>query len=103
MTYDNNDYWTRRRTIRRYSDREVSEEMLDDIIEKASHAPTTGNMQLYSVIVTRDPEAIKELAPAHFNPPAPQRCLHSAPISTASATGATYLTPITATTTFSHS
>ncbi len=70
MTYDNNDYWTRRRTIRRYSDREVSEEMLDDIIEKASHAPTTGNMQLYSVIVTRDPEAIKELAPAHFNQPA---------------------------------
>ena len=63
-------YWQNRRTIRKYSDREVSDTLLDDIIEKASHAPTTGNMQLYSVIVTRDADKLKQLAPAHFNQPA---------------------------------
>lgn len=63
-------YWLRRRTIRRYSDREVSDNMLEDIIEKASHAPTTGNMQLYSVVITRDPNNLQRLAPAHFNQPA---------------------------------
>lgn len=63
-------YWRNRRTIRRYSGRKVSNSLIEDIIEKASHAPTTGNMQLYSVIVTRDIDNLKALAPAHFNQPA---------------------------------
>ena len=46
-------YFKNRRTIRKYSSREVSDELLQNIIEQASHAPTTGNMQLYSVVVTR--------------------------------------------------
>ncbi|MDE7179945.1 MAG: nitroreductase family protein [Muribaculaceae bacterium] len=58
-----------RRTIRRYSDREVSEEMLNGILERAMRAPTCGNMQLYSVVVTRTEEGKKRLAPAHFNQP----------------------------------
>lgn len=44
--------------------------MIDNIIELAAHAPTTGNMQLYSVIVTRDREILEKLYPAHFNQPA---------------------------------
>ena len=48
------DYWTGRRTIRRYSDRAVPDELLSELLEKAAHAPTTGNMQLYSAVVTRD-------------------------------------------------
>lgn len=32
-------------------------------------APTTGNMQLYSIISTRDAAAKKRLAPFHFNQP----------------------------------
>lgn len=59
-------YFNTRRTIRSYSSREVSQELLTDLLEQAAHAPTTGNMQLYSVIVTRDPEMKKLLAPAHF-------------------------------------
>lgn len=66
----NKNYWINRRTIRRYSDREVSDRMLEDIIEKASHAPTTGNMQLYSVVITRDRDNLHRLAPSHFNQPA---------------------------------
>ncbi|MDE7155599.1 MAG: nitroreductase family protein, partial [Muribaculaceae bacterium] len=53
----------------RYTDRVVSDELLRDLMAKASHAPTTGNMQLYSVIVTRDAEMKRKLAPAHFNQP----------------------------------
>ena len=66
---DINRYWENRATVRRYTDRVVSDELLRDLMAKASHAPTTGNMQLYSVIVTRDAEMKRKLAPAHFNQP----------------------------------
>ena len=66
---DINSYWENRATVRRYTDRPVSDELLADLMAKASHAPTTGNMQLYSVIVTRNPEMKRLLAPAHFNQP----------------------------------
>ncbi len=62
-------YFTTRRTVRQYSSREISDDELSEMIEAASHAPTTGNMQLYSVIVTRSDEGKKALAPAHFNQP----------------------------------
>lgn len=62
-------YWLNRRTIRRYSSQPVSSELLNHLLLKASHAPTTGNMQLYSVVVSRDEEARALLAPTHFNQP----------------------------------
>lgn len=58
-----------RRTIRKYDSRMISEEMLKELLEIAARASTTGNMQLYSVIVTRTPEMKSKLAPAHFNQP----------------------------------
>lgn len=70
----NQDYFAKRRTVRRYSDRELSDSMLDSILERAMRAPTCGNMQLYSVIVTRDPEMKRRLAPAHFNQPSVEGC-----------------------------
>lgn len=66
---DINDFFKNRRTIRKYSSQNVSDELLRDIIEQASHAPTTGNMQLYSVVVTRSDEGKKKLSPTHFNQP----------------------------------
>ncbi|MCD8386053.1 MAG: nitroreductase family protein [Bacteroidales bacterium] len=65
---------SKRRTIRRYTDQPISADTLNAIIEDASHAPTTGNMQLYSVVVTRDPEMKKKLAPAHFGQPQVEGC-----------------------------
>ncbi|MCM1110385.1 MAG: nitroreductase family protein [Clostridium sp.] len=62
-------YFLDRRTVRRYISRPVSDSLLEELIEKASHAPTTGNMQLYSVVATRDPEMKRRLAPAHFGQP----------------------------------
>lgn len=58
-----------RRSVRKYSDREVSRELLDSILEAAMRAPTCGNMQLYSVVVTRSAEGKAALAPTHFNQP----------------------------------
>ena len=58
-----------RTTIRQYADRGVGEEMLNRLLEEASHTQTMGNLQLYSVVVTRDVEMKRRLAPAHFNQP----------------------------------
>lgn len=60
---------TTRRTIRKYSNREVSHELLNRLMTEASRTQTMGNLQLYSVVVTRSEEKKKELAPAHFNQP----------------------------------
>ena len=68
------DYFFNRRTIRRYSQKQVDDELLREMIEGASHAPTTGNMQLYSVVVTRSDEAKALLAPAHFNQSVVKNC-----------------------------
>jgi FMN reductase [NAD(P)H] len=58
-----------RRTIRKYADREVEEQLLNRLMEEAARTQTMGNLQLYSVIVTRSREIKKQLAPAHFNQP----------------------------------
>ncbi len=63
------DYFTNRRTIRRYTDQDVPQELLEALIAQAAHAPTTGNMQLYSVISTRSLEMRTALSPLHFNQP----------------------------------
>jgi len=58
-----------RRTIRKYSDKDVSEEMLNELLETASRAATMGGIQLYSVVVTRSAEMKDKIAPLHFNQP----------------------------------
>lgn len=58
-----------RRTIRRYSDRPVDDGLLGRLIDDASRTQTMGNLQLYSVVVTRSQEMKEKLAPAHFNQP----------------------------------
>lgn len=58
-----------RRTIRKYTQQPVNDELLNRLIEEALRTQTMGNLQLYSVIATRS-EAMKEkLAPAHFCQP----------------------------------
>ena len=59
----------RRRSIRKYSDKEVSDALLDTLLEQAERTPTMGNLQLYSVVETRDEEMKHRLAPAHFDQP----------------------------------
>ena len=65
MNYD----ISQRRTVRRYADKEVSDELLNRLMQQAARTQTMGNLQLYSVVVTRSEEMKRQLAPAHFNQP----------------------------------
>lgn len=58
-----------RRSIRKYSDKPVSDELLTRLVALAERTQTMGNLQLYSVVVTRDKKIKEQLAPAHFNQP----------------------------------
>lgn len=60
---------TERKTIRKYSFKEVSNDLLNKLLAISERTPTMGNLQLYSVIVTRDEQMKQKLAPAHFNQP----------------------------------
>ena len=62
-----------RRSIRKYADKEVSDELLNQLLGDAERTQTMGNMQLYSVVVTRSKEMKARLAPAHFNQPMVQQ------------------------------
>ncbi|MFH0843254.1 MAG: nitroreductase family protein [Bacteroidota bacterium] len=65
-----------RRTIRKYSSAPVDEKLLNDLLSMTCRASTTGNMQVYSIIITRDPAMKRELAPCHFN----QKMVTEAPV-----------------------
>ncbi len=58
-----------RKTIRKYSNKEVSTELLNQLLTESFRSSTMGGMQLYSVIVTRDQTMKERLSPAHFNQP----------------------------------
>ena len=58
-----------RRTIRRYSNEPVDDSLLERLMDQAKRTQTMGNLQLYSVVVTRSEDIKKQLAPAHFNQP----------------------------------
>ena len=58
-----------RRTIRKYQQKDFSSDLLNDLLDSAFRASTVGNMQVYSVIVTRDAERKARWAPDHFNQP----------------------------------
>jgi FMN reductase [NAD(P)H] len=58
-----------RRTIRKYRTDDVSDALLDRLLRGASRTQTMGNLQLYSVVVTRDAKMKARLSPAHFGQP----------------------------------
>ena len=49
------------RTIRQYKDEPIDEALLNKILEAGTRASTTGNMQIYSIIVNRDEEMKKKI------------------------------------------
>jgi nitroreductase len=64
------------RSIRRYKPDPIPEELLNEILEAGIHASSSGNMQTYSIIVTRDSILREQLYKAHFE----QDMLLQAPI-----------------------
>ena len=71
---EDKNYFLNRKTIRKYTKDNISDEIIKEMLLEASHAPTTGNMQLYSVVTTRTQEGKEKLAPAHFNQPSVVGC-----------------------------
>ena len=63
------DTLTQRRSIRKYKNQDIEQELLNQILEAGTRASTTGNMQVYSIVVTRDEKKKEELSPCHFNQP----------------------------------
>lgn len=57
------------RSIRNFSSREIPQEVLDRILHAATRASTVGNMQVYTLIVSRSAEMRERLSPCHFNQP----------------------------------
>ena len=58
-----------RKSIRKYSARKVDDALLYKLLAEAEHTQTMGNLQLYSVVVTRSDEMKQRLLPAHFGQP----------------------------------
>ncbi len=60
---------TQRKSIRKYKDKPIEEDLLNEILNAGIRASTTGNMQVYSVVVTKDDSMKEKLSPCHFNQP----------------------------------
>lgn len=54
------------RSIRKYKSTPIAKDVLDNILQAAIRTSTTGNMQVYSIIVSQDEEKKKELHKIHF-------------------------------------
>ena len=57
------------RSVRSYKPDPVDEALLQRILEAGTRASNTGNMQIYSIIVTTDPQIREQLSPCHFGQP----------------------------------
>lgn len=55
------------RTIRKYKNDPIPDAILKDILQAAVRTSTTGNMQVYSIIVTKDKEKKEKLHKLHFS------------------------------------
>ena len=70
------DIFLNRRTIRKYTSEPVDDKLLNDILAMGCRTSTTGNMQVYSIVITKDEGKKRELAPLHFN----QKMITEAPV-----------------------
>lgn len=56
-------------SIRKFKNQSVEPHLLDSILYSGTRASTTGNMQVYSIVVTQEEVNRQKLAPLHFNQP----------------------------------
>lgn len=63
------EFLNQHRSIRKYTNQTIDNELLNSLLEAACRTSNTGNMQAYSIIVTTDQEQKEKLSPAHFNQP----------------------------------
>ncbi len=63
-------------SVRKYSDKPVDDATIDAVLEAAFRAPTSSNIQAYTVVLVRDPETKKQLSVPTGN----QRHVAEAPV-----------------------
>ena len=56
-----------RRSVRRFQEKDVPQELITQLIDAARWAPSAGNLQPWEFVVVRDPELKKALARAALN------------------------------------
>ena len=66
----------KRRTIRKYTSEPIDDKLLNELLVIGCRTSTTGNMQVYSIIITTDTQVKNDLAPLHFN----QKMITEAPV-----------------------
>lgn len=54
------------RSIRKYKQTPISDDLLNEILTAGTRASTTGNMQVYSIVVSKSKEIKEKLWEAHF-------------------------------------
>lgn len=69
MNLNFDQFFANRATVRTYSSQGISHELMSRMLREAMHAPNTGNMQWYSIIITESEEGKAALSPSHFNQP----------------------------------
>lgn len=63
-------------SIRKFKTKSIPDSVIESLLYSGSKSSTTGNMQLYSVVVSVKPELKEKLIPLHFN----QNVAKSAPV-----------------------
>ena len=66
----------KRRSVRKYQDREVKEKIIENILDSAACAPSAGNYQPWEFIVVRNQNLKNDLAEASYN----QKWIAQAPV-----------------------
>ncbi|WP_409477589.1 nitroreductase family protein [Pseudobdellovibrio sp. HCB154] len=66
MNHEIYDLMLNHKSIRSYQNKKVSEDVLSRILNAATRASSSGNMQAYSIIVTEDENLKQELLAPHF-------------------------------------
>lgn len=57
------------KSIRKYKQQPIDDETINKIVDAGIRGSNTGNMQLYSIVLTTSDDVKRELAPAHFYQP----------------------------------
>lgn len=52
----------RRKSVRSFTDREIDEQIVQEILQAAVMAPTAGNQQLYTILRIKDPSLLERLS-----------------------------------------
>ena len=58
-----------RKSVRVFTEQEIDEEIVQEILTSAVMAPTAGNMQLYTILRISDPEILEKLSVLCDNQP----------------------------------